>query len=86
MRNVPIHSEPNVHSGTHALVAALNKVQPFDWAGFLRARVYDLAPQVPEGGITQGGYPLVYNDVQPDWMKHLDSSRGAAFVTSLEHL
>ena len=65
------------------LVAALNKAQPFDWAGFLRARVYDLAPQVPESGISQGGYRLVYNDVQPDWMKHLDSSRGASFVLSL---
>ncbi len=31
------------------LVAALNKVQPFDWAGFLRARVYELAPQTPGG-------------------------------------
>ena len=29
-------------------------------------------PQVPEGGITQGGYGLVYNDNQPDWMKHGD--------------
>ncbi len=44
------------------LVAALNTVQPFDWKGFLRARVYEVNPQVPEGGITQGGYRLVYND------------------------
>ncbi|MGA3055251.1 MAG: peptidase M61 [Candidatus Korobacteraceae bacterium] len=65
------------------LVAALNKVQPFDWAGFLRARVYDLAPQTPENGITQGGYRLVYNDDQPEWLKHQDSSRGTSFATSL---
>jgi predicted metalloprotease with PDZ domain len=65
------------------LVAALNTVQPFDWAGFLRARVYDVAPQTPENGFTQGGYRLVYNDNQPDWMKHADMSRGASFATSL---
>ncbi len=65
------------------IVSALNTVQPYDWAGFLRARVYDLEPQVPENGITQGGYRLIYNDNQPDWLKHQDSSVGASFATSL---
>ncbi len=65
------------------VVKALNDVQPYDWAGFLRARVYDVAPQVPENGFTQGGYRLVYNDNQPDWEKHADSSRGTSFATSL---
>ena len=65
------------------IVSSLNTVQPYDWAGFLRTRIYDLAPQVPESGITQGGYRLVYNDTQPDWMKHLDSSIGTSFATSL---
>jgi predicted metalloprotease with PDZ domain len=60
------------------LVAALNTVQPYDWAGFLRARVYDVAPQTPENGFTQGGYRLVYNDNQPEWMKHADPMRGGA--------
>ena len=65
------------------VVAALNTVQPYDWAGFLRARVYELAPQVPENGFTQGGYRLVYNDNEPDWVKHQDSTRGISFATSL---
>lgn len=65
------------------LVKALNTVQPYDWAGFLRTRVYDVAPQVPENGITQGGYRLVYNDNQPDWMKHTDPSNATNFATSL---
>ncbi len=65
------------------LVAALNKVQPYDWAGFLRARVYDVAPQVPENGITQGGYKLVYNDDQPEWLKHMDPQQASNFSTSL---
>ena len=38
------------------LVTALNTVQPFDWNTFLRSRVYDVSPQVPEDGITRGGY------------------------------
>jgi predicted metalloprotease with PDZ domain len=65
------------------IVKALNTVQPFDWAGFLRARVYQVAPAVPEGGITRGGYRLIYNDVEPEWMKHLDPTRGNSFATSL---
>ena len=65
------------------LVSTLSKVQAFDWAGFLHTRVYDLAPQTPKDGIAQGGYRLVYNDDQPEWLKHQDSSRGASFATSL---
>ncbi len=65
------------------LVKALNAVQPYDWAGFFRARVFDVAPQVPENGFTQGGYRLVYNDTEPEWLKHSDPQRGNSFGTSL---
>ena len=65
------------------LVTALNTVQPFDWAGFFRDRVYEVDPKVPENGFTQGGYKLVYNDVQSEWTKHQEPSRGVSFGTSL---
>jgi predicted metalloprotease with PDZ domain len=65
------------------LVKTLNSVQPYDWEGFFRTRVYDVAPQVPMNGITQGGYRLVYNDVEPEWLKHMDPTRGTSFATSL---
>jgi predicted metalloprotease with PDZ domain len=65
------------------LVKALNSVQPYDWAGFFRTWVYEVQPKVPEGGIDRGGYRLVYNDVEPDWVKHADKSRGTSFATSL---
>jgi len=65
------------------IVAALNAVQPYDWATFLRSRIYELHPQVPEEGFTQGGYRLTYNDTEPEWMKHRKSSSGASFATSL---
>lgn len=51
------------------IASALNSVQPYDWAGFLRQRVYELHPQVPEEGITQGGYRLTYSDTPPKWLK-----------------
>ena len=65
------------------LVNAMNTVQPYDWKTFFRTRVYEIAPRVPEDGITRGGYRLVYNDVEPEWMKHMDRSRGTSFATSL---
>jgi predicted metalloprotease with PDZ domain len=65
------------------LVKAMNTVQPYDWAGFFRTRVYEVNPNVPENGFTQGGYRLVYNDDEPGWMKKGDSARGVSFATSL---
>jgi predicted metalloprotease with PDZ domain len=47
------------------VVAAMDKVQAYDWATFFKTRVYDLHPEVPENGFTQGGYKLVYNDDPP---------------------
>jgi predicted metalloprotease with PDZ domain len=66
------------------LVAALNSVQPYDWAGFLRSRVYELHPHTPEDGITRGGYRLTYSDTAPDWMKRSERPDGnTSFATSL---
>ncbi|MGC0773007.1 MAG: hypothetical protein WB543_08735 [Candidatus Acidiferrum sp.] len=65
------------------IVKSLNAVQPYDWAAFLRTRVDELAPKPPENGIAQGGYRLVYNDTEPEWMKHEKSPRGTSFATSL---
>jgi predicted metalloprotease with PDZ domain len=65
------------------LVKALNTVQLYDWAGFFRTRVHAVNPSVPENGITQGGYRLVYNDNEPEWMKKAESVRGVSFATSL---
>jgi len=66
------------------IVKALSTVQPYDWAGFLRTRVYEVNPNVPENGFTQGGYRLVYNDNEPEWLKKgADPSRSTSFATSL---
>jgi predicted metalloprotease with PDZ domain len=67
------------------LMKALNTVQPHDWAGFFRTRVRDVNPNVPENGFMQGGYRLVYNDTESEWMKkgEKDSTRSTSFATSL---
>ena len=66
------------------IVAALNKVQPYDWSKFFSTLVYELHPQVPLAGFTQGGYKLVYNDTEPTWEAHGVPARlGKSFATSI---
>jgi predicted metalloprotease with PDZ domain len=40
--------------------AELNKVYPHDWKAFFTKRLTSLDPEPPLGGITQGGWKLVY--------------------------
>ena len=54
------------------IVSALNAVTPYDWAGFLHARLDRRGGSAPLDGITRGGYHLVYTD-QP-----------SGFLTSFE--
>ena len=65
------------------LVKALNTVQQYDWAEFFRTRVFEVNSSVPENGFTQGGYRLVYDDHEPEWLKKADPSRATSFATSL---
>ena len=44
------------------VVAALNQVVPNDWAKLLRERLDSKSPHAPMGGITNGGWKLVYTD------------------------
>ncbi|HEY3929355.1 MAG TPA: peptidase M61 [Candidatus Koribacter sp.] len=66
------------------VVKTLNTVAPYDWIKFLKERVYDLHAQVPEDGITRGGYKLVYTDTeQPTFDKALALYGVADYGTSL---
>ncbi len=47
------------------VIAALNAVEPYDWNGFFETRVRRVAPHAPLGGVENGGWKLVYTDVQP---------------------
>ena len=44
------------------VVASLDRVLPYDWTGFLRARLDALGGELPLDGVTRGGYRLVYTD------------------------
>jgi predicted metalloprotease with PDZ domain len=44
------------------VAAALNAVTPYDWAGFLRQRLYQAGQPAPLAGIERGGYRLVWKD------------------------
>lgn len=41
------------------LVAALNQIVPYDWAGFFQQRLSSLSPQPPLGGIEASGWKYV---------------------------
>ena len=51
------------------VVNGLNAVVPNDWAQFLRQRLDTHSPEPPMGGITGGGYRLVYQDTPSPWVE-----------------
>lgn len=63
------------------VLAALNRVVPYDWAGFFRTRVEDLAPRAPLGGLERGGWRLVYGDTPTDLWKATEHAGKLVDVT-----
>jgi len=51
------------------VVATLNAVAPYDWAAFFKQRVASIQPRAPLGGITGGGWRLVYTDTATNLYK-----------------
>jgi predicted metalloprotease with PDZ domain len=54
------------------VVATLNSVAPYDWAGFLRARVDALDPPL-QNGLAASGWKLVYTDQESEYEKQYNS-------------
>ena len=44
------------------VIAALQATWPYDWAGFLRERIYEVRPHAPLNGITAGGWRMALAD------------------------
>lgn len=66
------------------VVRDLNEVAPYDWRSFFQQRIYDLHPEVPLNGFTQGGYRLVYTDKPVEWLEGGLAKQGLVdFSTSL---
>jgi predicted metalloprotease with PDZ domain len=57
------------------VVAALNAVQPYDWAGFLNQRLHSTDAHAPLGGVQGSGWKLVYDGVRSDLWKATEDKR-----------
>jgi predicted metalloprotease with PDZ domain len=57
------------------LVAGLNGVVPFDWTGFLRARLDSLAPKTPDEALQNSGWQLTYNDKANEFQGARDETK-----------
>jgi predicted metalloprotease with PDZ domain len=57
------------------VVAGLNAVQPYDWAGFLNERLHSTNAHAPLGGIEHSGWKLVYDGDPSDfWTSNEDGA------------
>lgn len=57
------------------VVAALNTVQPHDWAAFLNQRLKSTSERAPLGGIEKSGWKLVYDNVRSDFWRAVEDRR-----------
>jgi predicted metalloprotease with PDZ domain len=62
------------------VVRALNAVQPYDWAPFLRARLDSHGP-APLDGVSRGGYKLTYRDTPTDYFRNSELRRRVSDMT-----
>ena len=73
-----------VENGRHApltytfddVVKALNAVQPYDWAKFLRTRLDSHGPGAPLDGLARSGWKLTYTDKPGEYAKSVTSDVG----------
>jgi predicted metalloprotease with PDZ domain len=63
------------------IVAALNQVEPYDWATFLKTRLDNVSDHAPLDGITRGGYQLVYTNTPSEWTKAGEKNRKVTDLT-----
>jgi predicted metalloprotease with PDZ domain len=65
------------------IVAALNSVAPYDWAGFLHQHLDAKSPEAPTGGIGNGGWKLTYN-AEPIGLPGRRGGAGDAYSIGLQ--
>ncbi len=67
------------------IVQALNRVEPFDWAGFLRVRLSSLGSALPTESLQRSGYRLVYSDTPSESWKAWEAAppKEDSFIYSL---
>jgi predicted metalloprotease with PDZ domain len=57
------------------IVKALNDVEPYDWAGLLRARLERVDAPAPLDGLRRGGYRLTFTEAASDFFKSAEKKR-----------
>ena len=57
------------------VVATLNGVAPYDWATFLRERIYTIRPRAPLDWVAKSGYRLDYVEAPGNFWKRNEKSR-----------
>ncbi|HEV7395318.1 MAG TPA: hypothetical protein VGN86_02305 [Pyrinomonadaceae bacterium] len=60
------------------VVNTMNDVTPYDWRTFFTTRLNAVATGAPLGGITNGGWKLIYTDQQSDYQKALEEANKVA--------
>ena len=60
------------------VVAALNAVVAYDWAGFFRERLTSKSPHAPFGGIENGGYRMAFTDRPGEFLEAREAATGDA--------
>ena len=73
------------------IVNTLNEVTPYDWRGFLNERVNQIAVHAPLGGVTNGGWKLIYDEKPNDEVrfgeqqrKYIDLMHSIGLMVSVE--
>lgn len=64
------------------VVATLNQIAAYDWRSFLRERLDSTAATAPLGGITGGGWKLVYTDNANEFLAAADAVSGGGDYTA----
>jgi predicted metalloprotease with PDZ domain len=60
------------------VVAAMNAVAPYDWAGFFNKRLHSTDAHAPLDGILHSGWKLAYDGERSDFWKAQEDARKAA--------
>jgi predicted metalloprotease with PDZ domain len=63
------------------VVATLNGLAPYDWAGFLRTRLDSTSPNTPTEAVENSGWKLVYNELPNDIEANRDTVRREVELT-----
>ncbi len=65
------------------VAATLNKIIPYDWAGFLTKRLTETGQPAPIQGFAMNGYKLVYTPEPTAYFKQVEKTRGTDVTSSV---